>query len=616
MHGLKKSFNGLKNNLKMKKKLLLALCFLTSLTFGQVSINTINQNPNVLLHVSERMDESSPVVLKGIMIPKLTEEERNELTYENPLANPKVLKLFASDNSLMIYNTSEDCYNYWNFLEEEWKSLCGNVGNAKFTFDCVDISVFGSYIKEVSTNSSNYISLKVNVTKRGNYIITSSPVQENGYSFVGQGIFTDLGVQEIKLMAQGKPVNNREDTLYITSSELSNPNQCPIKINVLENKATYSLNCSSIKVDGAYVKNNTLTSTHKITLQVNVSKIGSYSISTGIVNGISFLASGNFSFPGVQEIVLQGNGTPTVNDSFLVKIDSNSDQGNTTCEALITVTLPAMTYAVLGANNAYSWHPNSVRAKAFNSTSFGPNGIVKIISLTNVWSTTSAAAAVTNLNSSPKPDVIFFYSYETTITVALTNALNEYVNQGGVLIYGTKDNNNTEANAFLQGIFGVGNAERQISGSGSTDDNVYKISNSPLDPIINGPFGNLADKYWGEDNGSTGSIVVTKLPANSVQVVVAFNETSKQAVDPSYSLVWYNNSKNFVYFGDSVGAAENNTSLLDFPASYNNGQPLSKRYGQYPNQNNESRYTFNSALELNVVAWALKKAAVSGINPH
>lgn len=84
-------------------------------------------------------------------------------------------------------------------------------------------------------------------------------------------------------------------------------------------------------------------------------------------------------------------------------------------------------------------------------------------------------------------------------------------------------------------------------------------------------------------------------------------------------MIWYNDSKNFFYFGDSVGSNNtSNTSINDYPAIYDgNGIPKSKYYGNYPQPSGSpSQFVFNSALELNAVAWGLKKAAISGINPH
>ena len=166
-------------------------------------------------------------------------------------------------------------------------------------------------------------------------------------------------------------------------------------------------------------------------------------------------------------------------------------------------------------------------------------------------------------------------------------------------------------NTLMSGLFGISPAIAQSGGQ--TDDDVYVISNLPSDPVINGPFGNLSDRHWGEDNGTTGSVIMTELPPNSVQICTA-RSASKTSQNPQYSIVWYNDSKNFLYFGDSVGSSTTDNSTSAYPAKYNGqGLPLSKNYGPGTAWN---QFIYNSALELNAVAWILKKAAISGINPH
>ena len=80
--------------------------------------------------------------------------------------------------------------------------------------------------------------------------------------------------------------------------------------------ATYSLvstagNCANFTPQGTYTQGVALDNSNKVTVQVNVTVIGSYSITTNNVNGYSFSAAGNFTTTGVQNVVLQGVGTPT-----------------------------------------------------------------------------------------------------------------------------------------------------------------------------------------------------------------------------------------------------------------------------------------------------------------
>ena len=278
-------------------------------------------------------------------------------------------------------------------------------------------------------------------------------------------------------------------------------------------------------------------------MNVNVTTTGYFEIKTLKKNGISFSASGNFNTTGPQQITLVGSGTPSVNEDFQVKVSGNTGYGNTDCDVNIPVILPSMTYAVIGLDNVYTFHPNNPRTASFNSGNFGLNGVVKISGLSNIWVSTNANSAVTNLNAATKPDVVLYFSYGFTANSAMETALSNYVNAGGVLIFGSNDGRDGDVNNLMNGIFGETYAQSQVAGSGSVDDNVYPISNLPNDPIINGPFGNAAAQYWGEDNSSTGTVILTKLPANSVQIATANNQFSKNMVNPSYSTVWYNKTK-------------------------------------------------------------------------
>jgi len=99
-------------------------------------------------------------------------------------------------------------------------------------------------------------------------------------------------------------------------------------------------------------------------------------------------------------------------------------------------------------------------------------------------------------------------------------------------------------------------------------------------------------KYWAEDNATVESIVVAQLPANSVQICSANNTFNHDNVDPDESIVWYNDGKNFFYFGDSTGATASNDSQNDSPALYVNGIPKSKPYGNYNTTNRVIPYVY------------------------
>lgn len=69
-------------------------------------------------------------------------------------------------------------------------------------------------------------------------------------------------------------------------------------------------NCSNTTLQGTYVTGVALNATNNVVLQVNVTSIGKYSISTSVHNGFGFSDSGTFTSTGIQNIILKGSGTP------------------------------------------------------------------------------------------------------------------------------------------------------------------------------------------------------------------------------------------------------------------------------------------------------------------
>jgi hypothetical protein len=568
---------------------------------------------------------------KGLLYPKASLKAWNLLTplyggnddgngnwSDNATSREKLLA-----TGMVVYNVNPDASRMeeglYMWRVNEWIKVSGSMGRAMFDpVDCADIQVTGNYIKGKSLNGSESLSIKVNVIKSGTFDISGT--SGNGYGFYLSGVALNPGPLLLTVPGQGIPVSKGIDKLDLKGFDLTG--NCTPEVEVRSSIADYSINCSSITVQGQYLKGAYLSTQNTITVNVNVSSTGSYMISTPLVNGISFSASGEFASTGTMPVILTGTGTPTVNVDFPLQVNTNSLQGNTSCFAVIPVTLPEMTYAIIG-KNVWSWDAAPRVAALTNGQSFGPNGTVKMLRFGQLWTTDDTGSAVTNLtygygSRHEYPDVVLYFAYDASPTSELSKALNDYIDKGGCVIYGSSDNTASQVNILLGGLFGMPMAQAQIAGTGTTNDNTYMIANLPSDPVINGPFGNLSGKYWGEDNASTGSVILTSLPPNSVQVCTANNPFGKMGVDPDYSIVWYNDSKNFFYFGDSVGAAVSNSSQNGYPASYSStGIPLSKLYGNYPQPaGSPSQYVYNAALELNAVAWAVRKAAVSGINPH
>ena len=615
--------------------LMLIAVFGLSLTMqAQVTIGTMKEPVGgSLLQLKEKDTNDDANAYKGLGLPRVTLSKKGELfpmflndpddSNSGPNADYAANKtdLDKSHIGLFVYNVAEEeeedlSPGVYRWSGEEWISSDNKMGSAKFDpVDCSDIKVNGVYIEGIPTSSENYLSITLKVIKEGAFTIVATTENGdgngNGYNFYLSGIALEKGeILTVNVPCQGSPKVIGFDKLIFTGGIEVVPG-CEPKIEVVTAVAEYSINCSSIVVEGDYLKGAALTSANKIVFNVTVSKAGSYNITTQLTNGIRFSRSGNLSV-GTQSVVLIGEGTPTVNEDFPITINTNSPVGHITCHTTIPMTLPAMTFAVIG-DGIWSW---DAPARKIALTNLSSTGAIRIASLTQLWSTDSQSTATDYLNNGfsggQQPDIVVYFAFGTSPNKSLSLALANYINKGGCLIYGSRDEDYTNTNIILQEVFGS-NYANAIRHSGGGSDHVYHIANLPDDPIINGPFGNLSSRHWGEDNANSGTVIVTALPPNSVQICSAANQYGLSKTDPEYSVVWYNDSKNFVYFGDSTGASRSNTDDDAFPAIYSSsGIPLSKRYGN----SSSIQYVYNSALELNSVVWALKKAAISGINPH
>lgn len=262
--------------------------------------------------------------------------------------------------------------------------------------DCLPKSVAGSYVAAKALNDSNYIEVTVNVTAIGPYTITTDA--QNGYSFKGTGNFAATGANVVRLKATGTPVSAGLNT-FIVSFDSS---FCDIAVTVLPpgsggGGGAYTLvgagSTCSFTPAGIYVKDSTLNASHTVSVQVNVTTVGSYSITTNTVNGYSFAAAGVFGATGPQSIILQGTGKPLAAGTNLF----TATAGSSTCTFSITVsaTAPAScgtaqgTFtagtALTSANNIVITHnyaaagPYTVTANTVNGYTFGPSAITAIV---------------------------------------------------------------------------------------------------------------------------------------------------------------------------------------------------------------------------------------------
>lgn len=181
------------------------------------------------------------------------------------------------------------------------------------TGECLPKTLQGAYIVNKALASSNFIEVDVDVITGGRYTISTDTV--NGYYFTGSGDFSSTGINTVTLEGKGKPLAEGVDNFTVSFDSTF----CNIEVAVLPASAAtpsgFTLRpsdtgCMNASVLGDYVRTVPLNSTNKVDIQVNVSSIGSYTISTVATNGMTFSSSAAFTTTGVQTVSLMGSGAP------------------------------------------------------------------------------------------------------------------------------------------------------------------------------------------------------------------------------------------------------------------------------------------------------------------
>ncbi|MEO6719394.1 MAG: hypothetical protein ABIN67_03470 [Ferruginibacter sp.] len=96
--------------------------------------------------------------------------------------------------------------------------------------------------------------------------------------------------------------------------------------------------CLTPVINGTYEKDTLLNATNTVIVQANVTKAGTFTVSTANVNGIEFSSSDSFTVTGLQTIVLKGTGKPIASGTF------SYTAGTGGCSFSITVTDPVPVY--------------------------------------------------------------------------------------------------------------------------------------------------------------------------------------------------------------------------------------------------------------------------------
>nr|WP_294783351.1 hypothetical protein [uncultured Flavobacterium sp.] len=461
------------------------------------------------------------------------------------------------------------------------------VAPVAYTMNCATAIPNGVYMQDTPLNATNTITLPVNVTATGQTTITTSTA--NGITFSSGLInLSTLGSQNVTLNGSGTPT--AAGTVALTATGTPGAvSTCSINLTIAAQPVSYTTNCSGITTAGEYAPNTPMTASNTMTIPVNVTYVGNYTISTNSLNGVSFSGSGTFASTGSQNVVLTASGTPLTTGSFTYNITANSTNGAQSCTKLITYLYRKVNVLGLG-RNAYSpgtaTTSQTARALLASKTNFGPTGTILVQDIGIFNGGESDTTLKSLINSNNIDIVVIGFAY--TPSAASITVLNDFIkNKKGVVIVGQEGDSSGLA-SLINTVCGSTGVAASTTGT-SYINPILNVS----DPVLNGPFGNIQGTAGGGDNNS--SNYLTNLPANV---------TSLATQDGNASRIWAfkHNTLGFMVCGDGgfIGGDSSNTSTTGYPAKISStGVPLSKAF-------NGGVVVYNSIMYANTVAWAIK----------
>ena len=121
--------------------------------------------------------------------------------------------------------------------------------------------------------------------------------------------------------------------------------------------------CTTLDINGIYKAGTALDGTNTVVIQVNVTAIGTYSISTAITNGIYFAASGDFTATGLQSVTLQGQGIPIATGTFNYMAGANSCSFpiNVQSAGTVTANCKACVYIPMCDGSSYTYQDTTAQ---------------------------------------------------------------------------------------------------------------------------------------------------------------------------------------------------------------------------------------------------------------
>ena len=293
--------------------------------------------------------------------------------------------------------------------------------------------------------------------------------------------------------------------------------------------------------------------------------------------------------------------------------------GNKTCSFDVIITIPKKKLLTIGSDPdgyGYNWSGNAASNKLITTnTNYGEliNSVIKYEGFNNNINVINGgvdpnASQLRNWLLGPEPVDILVLGYIWTMTEEEADIITEYILKRGVVLAFSESLAGNRR--LFQNLFNDINITSSLINAAGA---LYKL---PVvdDEILNGPFGDIRGKYWGEDASQT--CRVTGLPLNDIDIY-SYDVDYSQATPVSTGAITAFKHKQFnlIWVGDG-GFTSSHTgtsgTICPFKLDTNNFPIPKPNYGRRTTAREQPVY--NSIFTANAVAWAIKKAESNGIN--
>lgn len=556
----------------MKTKLLFYILIFTA-TFGYSQVGVNNSDPKTTMDVSAKRDVlgaiSDNTQKYGLQAPRLTRAEMTSLTASYG-ADQKGAMIYITDVSggdNAGTRANMDAIGYYYFDGAAWQKFSGGGSAGDSTNDAWVNDTTNTMVKLGTKSDGSARDTGTDFVSKDNGAVgigTASPHA----SAILDLTSTTRGVLPPRMTnSQKNAIASPATGLVVFCTDCNNCNNAGGELVVYTGSgtgqgwkcvggsgsgATFTTDCSTAKMNGSLSAGEAPTAT--ITMDVNVTSLGTYDIKSNIVDGVQFAANGTFTSLGIQTVTLYPLGTPATDGTFTWVINS----GGSTCSVTSAVLKNKSTriIKVLSLNGGYnlgtvggSWFSNLVNS---NLGEFGPSGVVKFSSVeftTQNYNTINAGNLASTFGQF---DIVYFSGVgaasQNLWDDATENALVAYMaTKKSVIIIEGDDNTGATSNWDWVTILRKINVNPTGNGPGGIMYWDSPLTNFQVSPI-KGTFGNVTGLGYSNPNGQVWSVTTSRTDLAFMRI----NNTGNPIVG------FWDASNYLFYTGDDDGLSAGN----------------------------------------------------------